>query len=93
MVSKGSSAGVFNSLPWERLEVIQTQEGADKPSLGMLNMMCIFDRVFLNTSLYHGSVMSGSAALVKVPSIGYSPVKDTQPVTPVSVTVQVGKTT
>eukprot|EP00066_Takifugu_rubripes_P004327 XP_003967613.1 PREDICTED: alpha-mannosidase 2C1 isoform X1 [Takifugu rubripes] len=60
MVTKGSSAGVFNSLPWERLEVIQTQEGANKPSL----------------------------ALVKVPSIGYSPVKDTQPVTPVSVTVQ-----
>lgn len=58
MVSKGSSAGVFNSLPWERLEVIQTQEGADKPSLGMLNMMYIFARGFLTTSLYHGSVMS-----------------------------------
>lgn len=30
-----------------------------------------------------------TAALVRVPSIGVSPVKDTQPVTPVSVTVQV----
>lgn len=39
MVSQGSSAGVFNSLPWERLEVIQTQDGADKPSLGMLLVM------------------------------------------------------
>lgn len=35
----------------------------------------------------------GSAALVRVPSIGLSPVKDTQPATPVSVTVQVCKGT
>ncbi|XP_069018170.1 alpha-mannosidase 2C1 isoform X3 [Embiotoca jacksoni] len=58
--SKGNSTGVFNSLPWERHEVIQVQDAADKPGL----------------------------ALVRVPSIGMSPVKDTQPVTPVSVTVQ-----
>ncbi|TMS05957.1 Alpha-mannosidase 2C1 [Larimichthys crocea] len=58
--SKGNTAGVFNSLPWERHEVIQIQDGAAKPNL----------------------------ALVRVPSIGLSPVKDTQPVTPVSVTVQ-----
>ncbi|XP_022046125.2 alpha-mannosidase 2C1 isoform X1 [Acanthochromis polyacanthus] len=58
--SKGNSTGVFNSLPWERHEVIQIQDGTDKPGL----------------------------ALVRVPSIGVSPVKETQPVTPVSVTVQ-----
>uniref|UniRef100_A0A665W8N0 Alpha-mannosidase 2C1 n=1 Tax=Echeneis naucrates TaxID=173247 RepID=A0A665W8N0_ECHNA len=33
--SKGTSAGVFNSLPWERHEVIQVQDGAGKPDLGM----------------------------------------------------------
>ncbi|XP_044049172.1 alpha-mannosidase 2C1 isoform X2 [Siniperca chuatsi] len=60
LVSKGNSAGVFNSLPWERHEVFQIQDGAGKPGL----------------------------ALVRVPSIGLSPVKDTQPVAPVSVTVQ-----
>uniref|UniRef100_A0A8C9ZEB4 alpha-mannosidase n=1 Tax=Sander lucioperca TaxID=283035 RepID=A0A8C9ZEB4_SANLU len=54
--SKGNSTGVFNSLPWERHEVIQIQDGA---------------------------------ALVRVPSIGFSPVRDTQPVVPVSVTLQV----
>ncbi|XP_068595309.1 alpha-mannosidase 2C1 [Brachionichthys hirsutus] len=58
--SKGNSAGVFNSLPWERLEVIQIHDGAALPAL----------------------------ALVRVPSLGLSPVKDTQPVTPVSVTIQ-----
>uniref|UniRef100_A0A7N6BVJ0 alpha-mannosidase n=1 Tax=Anabas testudineus TaxID=64144 RepID=A0A7N6BVJ0_ANATE len=57
---KGNAAGVFNSLPWERHEVIQTQDGAGKPTL----------------------------ALVRVPSVGLSPVKETQPATPVSVTVQ-----
>ncbi|AWP08416.1 putative alpha-mannosidase 2C1 [Scophthalmus maximus] len=58
--SKGKSAGVFNSLPWERNEVIQTQEGAGKPDL----------------------------VLVRVPSVGVSPVKDAEPLAPVSVTVQ-----
>ncbi|KAI3371290.1 hypothetical protein L3Q82_023907, partial [Scortum barcoo] len=58
--SGGKSAGVFNSLPWERQEVIQIQDGAGKSGL----------------------------ALVRVPSIGLCPVKDTQPVAPVSVTHQ-----
>ncbi|XP_038562144.1 alpha-mannosidase 2C1 [Micropterus salmoides] len=58
--SKGNSDGVFNSLPWERHEVIQIQDGAGKPSL----------------------------ALVRVPSLGLSPVKHSQPVAPVSVTGQ-----
>ncbi len=35
--SKGNSAGVFNSLPWERHEVIQVQDGSGKPGLGMLD--------------------------------------------------------
>ncbi|XP_039881724.1 alpha-mannosidase 2C1 [Simochromis diagramma] len=60
LVAKGSSMAVFNSLPWERLEVVQIQEGAEKSGL----------------------------ALVRASSIGVSPVKDTPPVTPVSVTVQ-----
>lgn len=34
--SKGTSTGVFNSLPWERCEVIQTQDSAGKPALGMI---------------------------------------------------------
>uniref|UniRef100_A0A7N5ZTJ3 alpha-mannosidase n=1 Tax=Anabas testudineus TaxID=64144 RepID=A0A7N5ZTJ3_ANATE len=34
---KGNAAGVFNSLPWERHEVIQTQDGAGKPTLGTFN--------------------------------------------------------
>lgn len=32
---KGSSAGVFNSLPWDRHEVIQIKDSADQPSLGV----------------------------------------------------------
>lgn len=58
--SKGTSAAVFNSLPWERTEVIQTQDGAGPSRL----------------------------AVVRVPSVGLAPVKETQPVTPVSVTAQ-----
>lgn len=59
MVSQGSSAGVFNSLPWERLEVIQTQDGADKPSLGMLHIMsvCLQNNMFVSSSLNHESVV------------------------------------
>lgn len=37
-------------------------------------------------------VLTGCAALVKVPSVGVAPVKDTQPVTPVSISAQVGPT-
>lgn len=33
--SKGTSAAVFNSLPWERTEVIQTQDGAGPSRLGV----------------------------------------------------------
>ncbi|XP_047453152.1 alpha-mannosidase 2C1 [Mugil cephalus] len=58
--SRGSSTGAFNTLPWERQEVVQIQDGDDKPRL----------------------------ALVRVPSIGVSPINDAQPVTPVSVTAQ-----
>ncbi|CAL8356210.1 unnamed protein product [Lota lota] len=57
---KCDSSAVFNSLPWERSEVIQLQDATGQPSL----------------------------ALVTVPSIGGAMVKDTQPVIPVSVTVQ-----
>ncbi|KAG7276249.1 hypothetical protein CRUP_018631 [Coryphaenoides rupestris] len=62
--SKGQtreSSAMFNSLPWDRHEVIELQDGAGHPSL----------------------------ALVKVPSVGVAVVKDTAPVTPVSVMVQV----
>ncbi|XP_075993503.1 alpha-mannosidase 2C1 [Genypterus blacodes] len=59
--SKGSgSPAVFNSLPWERNEVVQIQD--DRGQAGL--------------------------ALVRVPSIGVAPVKDTKPATQVSVTVQ-----
>ncbi|XP_029010098.1 alpha-mannosidase 2C1 isoform X2 [Betta splendens] len=58
--SRGTAAGVFNSLPWERHEVIQTAGGAGGPAL----------------------------ALVRVPSVGLSLIEETQPATPVSVTVQ-----
>uniref|UniRef100_A0A671UPI5 Alpha-mannosidase 2C1 n=1 Tax=Sparus aurata TaxID=8175 RepID=A0A671UPI5_SPAAU len=34
--SKGNAAGVFNSLPWERQEVIQIQDGAGEPAVGIL---------------------------------------------------------
>ncbi|KAK5610189.1 Alpha-mannosidase 2C1 [Crenichthys baileyi] len=57
---KGSSLAVFNSLPWERCEVIQITDDTDKPEL----------------------------ALVRAPSVGLAPVKETQPVTPVSITPQ-----
>lgn len=33
--SKGTSAAVFNSLPWERSEVVQTHDGAGPSSLGV----------------------------------------------------------
>ena len=39
--SKGNSNGVFNSLPWERQEVIQIHDGAGKPGLGMLDTYII----------------------------------------------------
>uniref|UniRef100_A0A3B3XAV2 alpha-mannosidase n=1 Tax=Poecilia mexicana TaxID=48701 RepID=A0A3B3XAV2_9TELE len=51
---KGSSPGVFNSLPWDK------------------NLL-----------------LCGPAALVRAPSVGMAPVKETQPATPVSVTPQV----
>uniref|UniRef100_A0A4W6DHT4 Alpha-mannosidase 2C1 n=1 Tax=Lates calcarifer TaxID=8187 RepID=A0A4W6DHT4_LATCA len=35
--SKGNSAGVFNSLPWERHEVIETKHGFGKPYLDTLD--------------------------------------------------------
>lgn len=35
---KGSSAGVFNSLPWERQEVIQIEDGSGKPGLGTFDI-------------------------------------------------------
>ncbi|KAM3869694.1 alpha-mannosidase 2C1 [Diretmus argenteus] len=57
---KGDSTALFNSLPWERNEVVQLKDGAGQPGL----------------------------ALVRVPSVGLATVKDTQPATPVSVTVQ-----
>uniref|UniRef100_A0A667YA75 alpha-mannosidase n=1 Tax=Myripristis murdjan TaxID=586833 RepID=A0A667YA75_9TELE len=57
---KGDAHAVFNSLPWERNEVIQLQDTAGQPGL----------------------------ALVSVPSVGLATVKNTQPVAPVSVTVQ-----
>lgn len=41
-------------------------------------------------ALTHHCVLTGCAALVKVPSVGVAPVKETQPVTPVSITAQVG---
>lgn len=103
---KGNAAGVFNSLPWERHEVIQTQDGAGKPTLGTFNpffngILCCclltysitlklfpseINKVFFNLML---CCICGTAALVRVPSVGLSPVKETQPATPVSVTVQV----
>uniref|UniRef100_A0A672J0Y4 Glycoside hydrolase family 38 central domain-containing protein n=1 Tax=Salarias fasciatus TaxID=181472 RepID=A0A672J0Y4_SALFA len=35
--TKGSALGVFNSLPWERTEVIQIPDGKGKPDLGMFD--------------------------------------------------------
>lgn len=79
---------MFNSLPWERHEVIQIQDGVGKSSLGMYVFYIIFTEytVFIHLVI-HG--ICCSAALVTVPSIGVSPVKDVQNVTAVSVTVQV----
>lgn len=42
--SKGSSVGVFNSLPWERHEVIQIQDRAGKYDLVMLDILSIFTK-------------------------------------------------
>ncbi|XP_053742227.1 alpha-mannosidase 2C1 isoform X1 [Synchiropus splendidus] len=60
LASTGDFTGALNSLPWERQEVIQTEDGPGKPAL----------------------------ALVKVPGVGFTPVRDTEPTDPVSVTVQ-----
>ncbi|XP_068578630.1 alpha-mannosidase 2C1 isoform X1 [Cebidichthys violaceus] len=87
--STGNSTGVFNSLPWERHEVIQIQDGAGRPGLGMLYVYNIIVVVLQSTTAY--LMLCGiccTAALVRVPSIGLTPVKDTQPVAPVSVTSQ-----
>lgn len=59
-LGSGGSPGVFNSLSWERREVIEVQTAAGSSEL----------------------------ALVQVPSIGISPVRSTEPLSPVSVTVQ-----
>lgn len=58
--SNSRSSGVFNSLPWERHEVVLIDEAGGGSKL----------------------------ALVQVPSVGLCPVRQTQQVTPVSVTVQ-----
>ncbi|KAK7890984.1 hypothetical protein WMY93_022947 [Mugilogobius chulae] len=58
--SGGVCPAVFNSLSWERHEVVQIHNETGRPQL----------------------------ALVQVPSVGLSPVKPTEPLTPVSVTVQ-----
>lgn len=52
-------------------------------------------RIFLRFAATHALLggMYWSAALVKVPSIGFAAVRDTQPATPVSVTVQVCQST
>lgn len=52
--SKGNSAGVFNSLPWERHEVIQVQDGAGKSGLGMLDILYTFTKcaIFLFLQLH-----------------------------------------
>lgn len=50
--SKGNSDGVFNSLPWERHEVIQIQDGAGKPSLGMSYIYTIYVVAFQTTIAY-----------------------------------------
>uniref|UniRef100_A0A669EDM4 alpha-mannosidase n=1 Tax=Oreochromis niloticus TaxID=8128 RepID=A0A669EDM4_ORENI len=42
LVAKGSSVAVFNSLPWERLEVVQIQEGAEKSGLGLLGIQYLY---------------------------------------------------
>lgn len=91
MVSKGSSDGVFNSLPWERLEVTQTQDGAGKPRLGMLNITYRFAKYCVSNVIPVSRIcgVCGPAALVRAPSVGFCSVKDTQPATPVSITVQV----
>lgn len=36
--SNGNSPGVFNSLPWERCEVIQIQDGKGKPGLALVDV-------------------------------------------------------
>lgn len=88
--SKGNSSGVFNSLPWERHEIIQSQDGTGKPGLGMLDIYSIYvDALQTTTAFLMLGGICCSAALVRAPSIGLSPVKDTRPVDPVSVTVQV----
>lgn len=58
--------------------------------------ICLYKcRIFLCFATTHALLggMYWSAALVRVPSIGFSPVRDAQPATPVSVTVQVCKST
>lgn len=42
LVPNGNSVAVFNSLAWERLEVIQIQDGADKAGLGLLDISNIY---------------------------------------------------
>uniref|UniRef100_A0A3Q4AHU8 alpha-mannosidase n=1 Tax=Mola mola TaxID=94237 RepID=A0A3Q4AHU8_MOLML len=49
--SKGTKAGVFNSLPWERHEVIQIQDGTAKSGLGKFNILHIFTKYAIFTFL------------------------------------------
>lgn len=85
--AKGSSTAVFNSLPWERHEVVQITDGTDAPVLGMLDFLNIHVLTLKSTNMYQ--LLCGPSALLRAPSVGVSPVKDAQPVTPVSVTPQV----
>ena len=50
--SKGNSPGVFNSLPWERHEVIQMHKGPGTPDLGMLHIYRIHVVAFHTTTAY-----------------------------------------
>ncbi|XP_051918255.1 alpha-mannosidase 2C1 isoform X2 [Hippocampus zosterae] len=41
LMSKGEATGVFNSLPWERLEVLQIQDGHSKHDLALVRVPSI----------------------------------------------------
>uniref|UniRef100_A0A3Q3J1N8 alpha-mannosidase n=1 Tax=Monopterus albus TaxID=43700 RepID=A0A3Q3J1N8_MONAL len=71
--SKGDAAGLFNSLPWERHEVVQIQDGAGKPGLGMSDTYGIRYVVTFQTTTSYLMLcaISATAALVQVPSVGF----------------------
>uniref|UniRef100_A0A673CVP3 alpha-mannosidase n=1 Tax=Sphaeramia orbicularis TaxID=375764 RepID=A0A673CVP3_9TELE len=72
--SKGNPPGVFNSLPWERQEVIVTQDAAGKTSLGepdtFTHILCMVHLYFCSVYIFWSKISYHSACFREAISDG-----------------------